>query len=45
MTMSSDWLYIRRTYKIKEQIGSGSYGTVARVNDRKTKKTYAVKYL
>ena len=43
--MANDWQYIRKTYKIKEQIGSGSYGTVARVHNRKTKKVYAVKYL
>ena len=43
--MANDWQYIRKTYKIKEQIGSGSYGTVVRVHDRKTKKVYAVKYL
>jgi len=43
--MTNDWQYIRKTYKIKEKIGSGSYGTVVRVHDRKTKKVYAVKYL
>jgi serine/threonine protein kinase len=41
----SDWDILRKTYKIKQSLGAGTYGTVAMVKHRQTKKIYAAKYL
>jgi serine/threonine protein kinase len=41
----NDWDYIRKDYKLKELLGSGTYGTVYKVKHRVTKKEYAVKHL
>lgn len=41
----SDWEYIRKTYKLKEHLGSGTYGAVYKVRHRDTKKEYACKYI
>lgn len=41
----SDLSYLREDYKVKEKIGSGTYGDVYRVKHRTTKKEYAVKYI
>lgn len=41
----NDWEYVRKDYKIKEHLGSGTYGAVYKVKHRETKKEYAAKYL
>ena len=41
----NDWEYVRKDYKLKEHLGSGSYGAVYKVKHRKTKIEYACKYL
>jgi serine/threonine protein kinase len=41
----SDWDILRKTYKIKGTLGAGTYGTVALVTHRETKKEYAAKHL
>ena len=41
----SDWDILRKTYKIKNSIGAGTYGTVCLVKHRQTKKVYAAKLL
>ena len=33
----NDWEYVQKDYKLKENLGSGSYGTVYKVKHRKTK--------
>ena len=43
--MNTDWEYLRKDYKIKEHLGSGTYGAVYKVKNRETKKEYAAKYL
>ena len=43
--MNTDWEYLRKDYKIKEHLGSGTYGAVYKVKHRETKKEYAAKYL
>ena len=45
MDPSNDWTTIRQTYKIKGQLGKGSYGTVVLAKHRETKKVYAIKQL
>jgi serine/threonine protein kinase len=41
----SDWDILRKTYKLKGNLGAGTYGTVALVKHRETKKVYAAKHL
>ena len=41
----NDWEYVRKDYKIKEHLGSGTYGAVYKVKHRETKKEFAAKYL
>ena len=41
----NDWEYVRKDYKIKEHLGSGTYGAVYKVKHRETKVEYAAKYL
>ena len=41
----SDWDNLRKTYKIKGNLGAGTYGTVALVKHRETKRVYAAKHL
>lgn len=45
MVDPSDLSFLRVDYKVKEKLGSGTYGDVFRVKHRTTKKEYAVKYI
>lgn len=41
----NDWEYVRKDYKIKEHLGTGTYGAVYKVRHRTTKVEYAAKYI
>ena len=44
-SLETDIEYVRKNYKIKGELGAGTYGQVFLVKHRTTQKEYACKYL
>lgn len=45
MSKINEWEYVRKDYKIKEHLGTGTYGAVYKVKHRESKKEFAAKYI
>jgi serine/threonine protein kinase len=41
----SHWDYVKKDYKLKEHVGSGTYGCVYKAKHRHTKQVFAIKYI